>query len=68
MTCDHGLLRMTQTIIGILIFCFEIEQLNLSNKADKPNRTLYAKLQLPFLPTTIPSVSEKKWNTENLSR
>jgi hypothetical protein len=53
MTCDHGLLRMTQIIIGILIFCFEIEQLkllNLSNKADKPNRTLYAKLQLPFLP------------------
>ena len=50
MTCGHGLLRMTQTIIGILIFGFEIEQLNLSRKADKPNRTLYVKLQLPFLP------------------
>ena len=54
MTCDHGLLRMTQIIIGILIFCFEIEQLNLSNKSGQTQSYIICKIA-----TTIPSVSEK---------
>jgi hypothetical protein len=60
MTCGHGLLRMTKIIIGILIFDFEIEQLNLSTK----RTSLIVHYSVCKIATTIPSVSEKLWNKE----